>query len=112
MDAIWLSSGLDLRLKPYNVIATGVNDVGEGVGMIEVVLNSMTTSDIQVQYGGGARGALKLEPIDDFLRDHNSSSEPEIKGPVLSPEDEGIMPTSITAGAIIPAKDSKNSRCK
>ena len=72
MDRLWLQQGLDMRLKPYNVIATGVNEVGEGVGMIEVVLNSTTTSDIQVKYGGGARGAFKSEPIDLFLRQFNN----------------------------------------
>eukprot|EP00461_Guttulinopsis_vulgaris_P006446 UN06477 len=66
MDRLWLRNGLDNRLKPYGVIATGVNDHGEGVGMIEVVLNSTTTSDIQVKYGGGAAGALRLDPIDLF----------------------------------------------
>lgn len=35
-------------MKPYRVIATGVNDQGEGVGMIEVVTNSDTTSGIQL----------------------------------------------------------------
>jgi phosphatidylinositol-4,5-bisphosphate 3-kinase len=72
MDRLWLQQGLDMRLKPYNVIATGVNDIGEGVGMIEVVLNSTTTSDIQLTWGGGVRGALKLDPIDLYLRHHNN----------------------------------------
>jgi phosphatidylinositol-4,5-bisphosphate 3-kinase len=39
------------------------------------VLNSDTTSSIQVKYGGGARGALKLEPIDNFIREHNPQHE-------------------------------------
>jgi len=71
MDRLWLADGLDMCLKPYGCIATGVNDVGEGVGMIEVVLNSTTTSDIQVTLGGGAMGALRDEPIDKFIRQHN-----------------------------------------
>jgi phosphatidylinositol-4,5-bisphosphate 3-kinase len=71
MDRLWLSAGLDMRMKPYRVLATGVNDQGEGVGMIEVVTNSDTTSGIQLQYGGGAMGALKLDPIDLYLKDHN-----------------------------------------
>jgi phosphatidylinositol-4,5-bisphosphate 3-kinase len=28
-----------------------------------------------VQYGGGAIGALKLDPLDSYLRDHNSGTE-------------------------------------
>jgi hypothetical protein len=38
--------------------------------MIEIVLNSDTTSGIQLKYGGGAMGALKLDPIDLFLHAH------------------------------------------
>jgi phosphatidylinositol-4,5-bisphosphate 3-kinase len=71
MDSMWLQSGLDCRMKPYKCIATGINEHGEGVGLIEVVLNSDTTSGIQLKHGGGAVGALKLDPIDLFLREHN-----------------------------------------
>lgn len=71
MDKLWLANGLDMRMKPYACIATGVNDDGEGVGMIEVVMNSDTTSGIQLKYGGGAMGALKNDPIDLFIREHN-----------------------------------------
>jgi phosphatidylinositol-4,5-bisphosphate 3-kinase len=79
MDRLWLQQGLDMRLKPYSVIATGVNDEGEGVGMIEVVMNSATTSDIQREYGGGAMGALKLSPIDLFIREHNKDGKAHIR---------------------------------
>eukprot|EP00455_Lapot_gusevi_P034995 TRINITY_DN3870_c0_g1_i8.p1 TRINITY_DN3870_c0_g1~~TRINITY_DN3870_c0_g1_i8.p1 ORF type:complete len:392 (+),score=162.44 TRINITY_DN3870_c0_g1_i8:366-1541(+) len=72
MDKVWLSEGLDLRLKPYSVIATGVNPENEGVGMIEIVLNSDTISNIQIKYGGGALGALRLSPLHDFIREKNS----------------------------------------
>jgi len=71
MDKVWLSQGYDMKLKPYRVLSTGVTDDGEGVGMIEVVLNSDTTSGIQLEYGGGAMGALKLDPLDLYLHDHN-----------------------------------------
>ena len=73
MDKIWLEHDLDMRLKPYKCIATGVNDAGEGVGMIEVVLGSDTTSGIQQQFGG-TLGALKLEPLDHFLHAHNPAA--------------------------------------
>jgi len=75
MDATWLQNGLDMRMKPYACIATGVNDAGEGVGMIEVVTSSDTTSGIQLKYGGGAVGALKLDPIDRFIQDHNKGKD-------------------------------------
>ena len=73
MDLRWLSHSIDLRLKPYAVVATGVNEHGDGVGLIDVVLNSETTSGIQLnpQYGGGTAGAFKLDPIDLFIRHHN-----------------------------------------
>jgi len=71
MDQTWLQNGQDMRMKPYACIATGVNDNHEGVGMIEVVMNSDTTSGIQLKYGGGAVGALKLDPIERFISDHN-----------------------------------------
>jgi len=73
MDRVWLASKLDMRLKPYKCIATGVNDHGEGVGMIEVVTESETTSGIQLKYGGGAVGALRMDPIALFLKDNNES---------------------------------------
>jgi phosphatidylinositol-4,5-bisphosphate 3-kinase len=71
MDSMWLAAGLDLKMTPYEVIATGVNDHGDGVGMIQVVTSSDTTSGIQLKYGGGAVGALKIDPIDQFIRTHN-----------------------------------------
>jgi phosphatidylinositol-4,5-bisphosphate 3-kinase len=72
MDKIWLSDGLDMRLKPYGCIATGVNDHGDGVGMIEIVTQSNTTSGIQYEYGGGAVGALKKNPIQLYIEKHNT----------------------------------------
>jgi len=79
MDRLWLEQGLDMRLKPYSCIATGVNDDGDGVGMIEVVTNSDTTSGIQLKYGGGAMGALKLDPIDLFIREHNKDGKAHLR---------------------------------
>jgi len=75
MDKIWLSNGLDMRLRPYSVIATGVNDRGLGVGMLEIVLSSETTSSIQDKYGGGAIGAFKKNTINDYLLEHNSTNK-------------------------------------
>lgn len=75
MDKAWLLDGLDMKLRPYRCIATGVNERGDGVGMIEIVLNSDTTSGIQLKYGGGAMGALKLDPIDLFLRQYNKDKQ-------------------------------------
>jgi phosphatidylinositol-4,5-bisphosphate 3-kinase len=71
MDDVWLRKGLDLGLTPYRVIATGVNELQEGLGMIEVVLNADTTAGIQHEFGGGAMGAFKQTPIYDYLAKHN-----------------------------------------
>eukprot|EP00808_Paulinella_micropora_P023395 g3465.t1 len=73
MDHIWLSRGLDLCLKPYAVVATGVNNLGEGVGMIEAILDADTTSGIQMKFGGGIRGAFSLKPLREYLLVHNPS---------------------------------------
>ena len=74
MDQLWLAQQIDLKLKPYAVVATGVNEHGDGIGLIDVVLNSETTSGIQLNplYGGGTTGAFKLDPIDSFIRHHNA----------------------------------------
>ena len=42
-----MSKDLDMRMKPYACVATGVNENMEGVGMIEVVLHSDTINNIQ-----------------------------------------------------------------
>jgi phosphatidylinositol-4,5-bisphosphate 3-kinase catalytic subunit alpha/beta/delta len=69
MDTIWLENGLDLRMKPYQVVATG-----DQSGIIEVVMNSETTAEIQKQYGG-TLGALKKNTLKDFLVEHNPGDE-------------------------------------
>ncbi|GAB5369059.1 hypothetical protein AAMO2058_001372800 [Amorphochlora amoebiformis] len=74
MDRLWLAAGYDLRLNIYKVLATGVNARNEGVGMIEVVLNSMTTSGIQLKYGGGASGAFNPKCLYTFLQTFNSNN--------------------------------------
>ena len=76
MDSTWLDAAIDLRLKPYAVVATGVNEHGDGIGLIDIVLNSETTSGIQLnpKYGGGTTGAFKLDPIDSFIRFHNKGN--------------------------------------
>jgi phosphatidylinositol-4,5-bisphosphate 3-kinase len=69
MDRIWMDAGLDLRMKPYIVTATQ-----DQVGMIEMVMKSMTITEIQGTYGG-VLGAFKKEPIQEYLKDHNPDNE-------------------------------------
>lgn len=65
MDKLWMEENLDLRLKPYGCVSTG-----DEVGMLEVVMNSRTTADIQTKYGGRL-GALMETPINAYLQEHN-----------------------------------------
>jgi phosphatidylinositol-4,5-bisphosphate 3-kinase len=53
MDKLWKQNGMDLKLNPYGCISTG-----NEVGMIEVVLNSMTTASI-TRTAGGATAAFR-----------------------------------------------------
>ena len=48
---------LDLRMRPYAVVATG-----DEIGMLEVVMNSDTVAHIQAECGG-FRGALREDPM-------------------------------------------------
>ena len=76
MDRIWLLEQIDLKLKPYSVIATGVNKDGEGVGMIEVVLKSSTISDVQMDMGGSAAGAFVRTTLNDYIKKYNDPNGP------------------------------------
>ncbi|GAB5365321.1 hypothetical protein AAMO2058_001047600 [Amorphochlora amoebiformis] len=71
MNQIWMAEGMDMKLKIYKVLATGVNRYGAGVGLIQVVGNSATTSDIQADYGGGASGAFDANVMVKYLKEHN-----------------------------------------
>lgn len=61
MDKIWLDAGMDFRMKPYKVIATA-----DQVGMIEVVRNSETTS--QIHHDAGHLGAFNSNSILTYLK--------------------------------------------
>jgi phosphatidylinositol-4,5-bisphosphate 3-kinase len=64
MDKLWLDQGIDFRMKPYRVLATK-----DQVGMIEVVLNSETTSAIH--HEGGLFGPLKDDTIWNYIKQNN-----------------------------------------
>ncbi|CAM9242537.1 unnamed protein product [Ectocarpus fasciculatus] len=61
---------LDLRLKPYRCCSTGYN-----LGMIEVVVSSNTTANIQTEYGGKFTGAFSSTPIESYLKEHNPTEQ-------------------------------------
>jgi phosphatidylinositol-4,5-bisphosphate 3-kinase len=79
MDEMWLADNLDMRLKPYDVMATGVNENGAGVGMIVPVTNADTISNIQLDFGGKVAGALKEDPLDLFINKHNNTSAQDLR---------------------------------
>ena len=67
MDKIWLDRGLNLRLLPYGVVSTG-----DGIGMVEIVLNSQTTNNIHNKYGGGPKtGSTDPTTHIQYLKEHN-----------------------------------------
>lgn len=74
MNQIWMSKGKDMRLKIYKVLATGINRHGAGVGLIQVVDNSATTSGIQAKQGGGASGAFNNRVLMQYLQMHNRTT--------------------------------------
>lgn len=65
MDHLWKKNDLDFQLNAYGCIATG-----DEVGMIEVVLNAMTTAAI-TNAAGGATAAFRDDPIDNWIREQN-----------------------------------------
>ncbi|GAM22583.1 hypothetical protein SAMD00019534_057580 [Acytostelium subglobosum LB1] len=69
MDKIWRSAGLDLRLQPYKCVATG-----NGIGMIEVVLNANTIANINKD-AGGTGALLEEKTLDNWLRECNPNEE-------------------------------------
>jgi len=66
----WLEDGLLLELLTYQVLA-----IKQRGGLIEVVEDSETLSDIQQKYGGGPIGALRSTPIMQYLKRFNKSEE-------------------------------------
>ena len=70
MDKIWLDRGLNLRLLPYKVVSTG-----DGQGMVEIVVNSQTTTHIHTHYGGGPqKGARDITTHFKYLSAMNSNA--------------------------------------
>jgi len=69
MDKIWIQNGLDLRLKPYQVLATG-----DDMGMVEVVLESETTATINREAGGVTK-VLSDDVLTKWLKKSNSTDE-------------------------------------
>ena len=63
---IWKAHGLDFKLKIYDVHCTG-----KAAGMIDVVTNSATTSDINME--AGMLATTKDDTLTNWIRAHNAS---------------------------------------
>jgi phosphatidylinositol kinase/protein kinase (PI-3 family) len=70
MDHLWKDEGLDLHVTCYDCIATGENS-----GLIEIVLNSKSTAEIQKAHGGGVTSAFKKTPLASWLKQNNRTPE-------------------------------------
>eukprot|EP01125_Pyxidicula_operculata_P016891 TRINITY_DN5856_c0_g1_i1.p1 TRINITY_DN5856_c0_g1~~TRINITY_DN5856_c0_g1_i1.p1 ORF type:complete len:1776 (-),score=486.12 TRINITY_DN5856_c0_g1_i1:43-5196(-) len=69
IDNLWKKEGLDLKLKPYNVLS-----LGDQIGMIEVVRNAATTSNINIELGG-LRAVTNSKTLAKWLRRFNQKDE-------------------------------------
>ncbi|XP_035228755.1 phosphatidylinositol 4,5-bisphosphate 3-kinase catalytic subunit delta isoform-like [Stegodyphus dumicola] len=66
MDKLWKDEGLDLRMIPYQCLATG-----HKMGLIEVVPDANTIANIQKEKGFTATSAFKKGSLLAWLKDHN-----------------------------------------
>eukprot|EP01063_Lacrimia_lanifica_P008012 TRINITY_DN1514_c0_g2_i1.p1 TRINITY_DN1514_c0_g2~~TRINITY_DN1514_c0_g2_i1.p1 ORF type:complete len:1150 (+),score=399.61 TRINITY_DN1514_c0_g2_i1:130-3579(+) len=71
MDSFWKRGGLDLHMSPYGCVACD-----DGVGMIEVVVNSDTIANITYQ-AGGASAAFHEDPLINWLRQNECNRADE-----------------------------------
>ena len=69
MDKLWKKKHLDLCMNVYDCVSTG-----NEIGMIEVVMNSETTSGI-MKGAGGVAANFREDPIANWLKDCNPSGE-------------------------------------
>ncbi|KAH3761571.1 phosphatidylinositol-4,5-diphosphate 3-kinase [Pelomyxa schiedti] len=65
MDSMWRKQNMDLRMQPYRCVATG-----DGIGMIEIVLNSTTNANINKK-AGGTTAILNDSTMDEWLHANN-----------------------------------------
>ncbi|KAH3743438.1 phosphatidylinositol-4,5-diphosphate 3-kinase [Pelomyxa schiedti] len=65
MDSMWRKMDMDLRMQPYRCVATG-----DGVGMIEIVLNAATNANINKD-AGGAVAIMNQDTMALWLRENN-----------------------------------------
>eukprot|EP01097_Dermamoeba_algensis_P007922 TRINITY_DN5110_c0_g2_i1.p1 TRINITY_DN5110_c0_g2~~TRINITY_DN5110_c0_g2_i1.p1 ORF type:complete len:640 (+),score=73.64 TRINITY_DN5110_c0_g2_i1:1342-3261(+) len=66
MDKLWKKAGFDFLMQIYGCVSTG-----DEIGMIQVVLNSATTANINYE-AGGAMQVLAKETLKNWLMKHNS----------------------------------------
>ncbi|EPQ06078.1 Phosphatidylinositol-4,5-bisphosphate 3-kinase catalytic subunit beta isoform [Myotis brandtii] len=71
MDLLWKEAGLDLRMLPYGCLATG-----DRSGLIEIVSNSETIADIQLNSSNvAAAAAFNKDALLNWLKEYNSGDD-------------------------------------
>ncbi|XP_022781034.1 phosphatidylinositol 4-phosphate 3-kinase C2 domain-containing subunit beta-like [Stylophora pistillata] len=68
MNKIWLREGIDLKVITYQCVATGV-----GMGMVEIVKESVTLREIHTELG--LTGSFKDEPIARWIKKYNTGDD-------------------------------------
>jgi len=69
MDKFWKQEGLDLRLQLYGCIATG-----DETGMIEIVLDSQTTANIN-NAAAGVSAVFMKDVLKNWIKENNHTEE-------------------------------------
>eukprot|EP01105_Mastigella_eilhardi_P005235 TRINITY_DN1698_c1_g3_i1.p1 TRINITY_DN1698_c1_g3~~TRINITY_DN1698_c1_g3_i1.p1 ORF type:complete len:1497 (-),score=373.96 TRINITY_DN1698_c1_g3_i1:47-4501(-) len=67
MDGFWKQCNMDFRLQPYRCVATG-----DGIGMIEVVLDATTDANIN-KNAGGLKAIISDNTIKEWIKSQNPS---------------------------------------
>merc|ERR1711907_598417 len=70
MDSMWRAEGRQLYMSPYKCMSTWYDG-----GLLEIVLNSVTTAEIHMQYGGKYSGSFDKSTFSKFIAEHNIGEE-------------------------------------
>jgi hypothetical protein len=66
MDSMWRAEGRQLFMSPYKCMSTWYDG-----GLLEIVLDSVTTAEIHMQYGGKYSGSFDKSTFSKFIAEHN-----------------------------------------
>lgn len=69
MNNLWKQEGVDPGMNPYGCISCG-----DQIGMIEVVMNAMTTAGVAREFGG-VKAVFRKDVMVKWLHQHNETPE-------------------------------------